>query len=454
MVGGNYLIGIRKEAQSSPAKMASAAPLLFLFLFVVSATVNAFDPCPSDGSDFSVFPIYGKCSPFAAPSPAPVLDTVLAMAKKDPARLAYLLSNKVASVPIGPGQQIIQTGSYVVRVKVGTPGQQMYMVMDTGSDSVFVPCTGCAGCDPKTTLFSPQQSASFLGLACSAPQCAQVRRQACTAVDGPCVFNQSYGGTGSSFSANLVQDSLSLGRDVVPDFAFGCVESVSGGSVPPQGLLGLGRGPASLVSQTASLYKSTFSYCLPSFKSYYFSGSLKLGPVGQPRGMRTTPLLQNPHRSSLYYVNLTGISVNKKPVAVPPGSFAFDPATGAGTIIDSGTVITRFVTPVYAALRDAYKSGLNGTISSLGAFDTCFDSELNRAAPTVTLHFEGMDLVLPMENTLIHSSATSLACLAMAPAPSNVNSVVNVIANLQQQNLRILFDIPNSRVGISRELCN
>jgi hypothetical protein len=43
--------------------------------------------------------------------------------------------------------------------------------------------------------------------------------------------------------------------------------------------------------------------------------------------------------------------------------------------------------------------------------------------------------------------------LAMAAAPDNVNSVLNVIANMQQQNHRVLFDIPNSRVGVSRELC-
>jgi hypothetical protein len=42
----------------------------------------------------------------------------------------------------------------------------------------------------------------------------------------------------------------------------------------------------------------------------------------------------------------------------------------------------------------------------------------------------------------------------MAAAPNNVNSVLNVIANLQQQNLRIMFDTTNSRLGIARELCN
>ncbi|KHN08239.1 hypothetical protein glysoja_017717 [Glycine soja] len=40
----------------------------------------------------------------------------------------------------------------------------------------------------------------------------------------------------------------------------------------------------------------------------------------------------------------------------------------------------------------------------------------------------------------------------MAAAPDNVNSVLNVIANFQQQNLRILFDTVNNKVGIAREL--
>lgn len=426
------------------------ASLLFLLLILFTTTSAASDLCSSNDKDFSIFPIYSKCSPFSPPSQPTLFDTVLTMAKKDPSRLSYLLSQKSA-VPVGPGQQILGTGNYVVRVKLGTPAQTMYMVMDTSSDAAWVPCDGCARCG-KTT-FSPAQSTTYQSLDCSLAQCTQAHGQACTADSGPCVFNQSYGGD-SSFSATLVNDALGLGMDVVPNFAFGCINAVSGGSIPPQGLLGLGRGPLSLVSQTIPLYQSTFSYCLPSFKSYYFSGSLKLGAAKQPVRIKSTPLLYSPRRSSLYFVNLTSISIGRKPLAVPTGSLNFNPTTGAGTIIDSGTVITRFVEPVYTALRDEFRSHLNGTISFLGAFDTCFDSVANPETPTVTLHFTGMNLALPTENTLIHSSATSLACLAMAAAPNNVNSVLNVIANLQQQNMRILFDLPNSRVGIARELCN
>lgn len=110
--------------------------------------------------------------------------------------------------------------------------------------------------------------------------------------------------------------------------------------------------------------------------------------------------------------------------------------------------------PVYTAVRDEFRKQVGGSFSPLGAFDTCFATSNEVSAPSITFHLSGLDLKLPMENSLIHSSAGSLACLAMAAAPNNVNSVLNVIANLQQQNHRILFDITNSKLGIARELCN
>lgn len=149
-----------------------------------------------------------------------------------------------------------------------------------------------------------------------------------------CSFNLTYGS--SSIAANLSQDTARLAADPVPGYIFGCIQKATGSSVPPQGLLGLGRGPLSLLSQTHSLYQSTFSYCLPSFKSLNFSGSLKLGPVSQPMNIKYTQLLKNPRRSSLYYVNLIGIRVGRRVVDIPHSALAFNPTTGAGTIIDSG----------------------------------------------------------------------------------------------------------------------
>ncbi|CAA7395805.1 unnamed protein product [Spirodela intermedia] len=457
-----------------------AAFLLFSsLLLLLASSASAAGRCAArldSSSDISILHAYDDCSPFSVPgtSPSSWFDTVLGMAAKDPARFTYLASliatapaappkPKPTIVPIAAGQQVTQTPNYVLRAKLGSPGQLMYMALDTSSDLSWVPCAGCSGC-PSATLFNPAASSTFSSLDCAALQCTQAKGFPCnTAATGSppsCAFNQSYGSV--SLLATLSHDALLLASDAVPDYAFGCVTAVasssSGGTVvPKQGLLGLGRGSMGLMAQAGKLYGGVFSYCLPSFKSYYFSGSLRLGPLGQPKSIRTTPLLRNPHRPSLYYVNLTGVSVGKTAVKVAPELLAFDPATGAGTVVDSGTVITRLVRPFYEAVRDEFRRQVAAPeYSSLGAYDTCFSTTAvaEDRTPVVTLNLEGMELVLPAENTLIHSSSTPLACLAMAAAPDNVNSVLNVIANLQQQNHRVLIDTANSRVGFARELCN
>ncbi|KAI9157301.1 hypothetical protein LWI28_020147 [Acer negundo] len=428
------------------------------FFSVVLSLVHAqgVNPkCSSQdkGSNLQVFHVFSPCSPFRPSKPLSWDESVLQMQAKDQARLQFLSSlvARKSVVPIASGRQIIQSPTYIVRAKIGTPPQSMLMAMDTSNDAAWIPCTGCVGC--SSSVFAPVKSTTFKTLGCQAAQCKQVPNPTCG--DGACAFNLTYGG--STIAANLSQDVVTLATDAVPAYTFGCIKAATGSSIPPQGLLGLGRGPLSLLAQTQNLYSSTFSYCLPSFKSLNFSGSLRLGPVGQPKTIKYTPLLKNPRRSSLYYVNLFAIRVGRKVVDIPSTALAFNPTTGAGTIFDSGTVFTRLVTPAYTAVRDEFRRRVsrnlrrNVTVTSLGGFDTCYTVPI--VSPTITFMFSGMNVTMPPDNLLIHSTAGSTTCLAMAAAPDNVNSVLNVIANMQQQNHRLLYDVPNSRLGVARELC-
>ncbi|KAE9459694.1 hypothetical protein C3L33_08388, partial [Rhododendron williamsianum] len=362
-------------------------------------------PCtaPDHSSNLQVFHVSSPCSPFKPPpqqQPTSWQDSILQIQSQDQDRLQYLSSlaatGRKSVVPIASGRQIVQSATYVVRAKIGTPAQTFLMAVDTSNDAAWVPCSGCVGC-PSSTLFSSGKSTSFKPL-----------------------------------------DTITLATDAVPGYTFGCIQKATGNSVPPQGLLGLGRGPLSLLSQTQSLYQSTFSYCLPSFKSANFSGSLRLGPKSQPIRIKYTQLLRNPRRSSLYYVNMIGVRVGRKIVDIPPS-----------------TVFSRLVQPVYTAVRDEFRRRVipkNLPVSSLGGFDTCYNVAI--VPPTITLMFTGMNVTLPADNFLIHSTAGSTTCLALAASPTDgVNSVLNVIANMQQQNHRVLFDVPNSRLGVSRETC-
>ncbi|XP_047319389.1 aspartyl protease AED3-like [Impatiens glandulifera] len=436
--------------------MAASLTLFLLPLFLspftsksLATTAGKCDGVFSDHrSSLQILHINSPCSPFRSTQPLSWEQTVHESQSKDHARFQYL-SSLVAGRSIAPisSGQILKTSNYLVRVKVGTPPQDFLMTVDTSNDAAWVPCDGCNGC--SSAVFASEKSTSFSPVACNAVQCNQVPNPVCDG--GSCGFNTTYGG--STIAASLSKDTFRLAADDIPDYTFGCIEKVTGASFPPQGLLGLGRGPLSLLSQTQNLYQSTFSYCLPSYKALHFSGSLKLGPVAQPKRIKYTPLLRNPKRPSLYYVNLLSIKVGKRIVDIPPSAFAFNANTGAGTIVDSGTVYTRLVKTAYEAVRNEFRRRMGtATVSTLGGFDTCYTVPIT--IPSITFMFDGANVTLPQDNFLIHSSSSSITCLAMAASPDNVNSVLNVIASFQQQNHRYLFDIPNSRLGISRESCS
>ncbi|XP_078442713.1 eukaryotic aspartyl protease family protein [Wolffia australiana] len=374
------------------------------------------------------------------------------ISSNDASRFLYLsnlaVSTTKKATPIASGFQNLHLPNYLVKIAFGNPPQPLTLALDTSNDVAWVPCPSCSGC-PPSFFFNTAKSPSFKPLRCGDPRCQQVPNPTCEGTY--CFFNMSYGG--ANFNAALSRDTLHIAGDDFQNYVFGCLRKViSGSSLPPQGLLGLGRGPNSLTSQTQETYRSTFSYCLPSIRSRNFSGSLRLGPVGQPINIKTTPLLPNPRRPTLYYVNMTGIVVGRRRLAIPPEALTFDPATGAGTVFDSGTMFSRLVAPAYAALRQEFRRRVAvKNVTSVGGFDTCYEGPI--IAPNITFLFDGMNVTLGPENTLIHSSFGNTVCLAMAASPDNVNSGLNVIAGMQQQNHRVLIDLPGQRLGVAREPC-
>ncbi|KAL1564330.1 saccharopepsin [Salvia divinorum] len=424
--------------------------LVALFLCHQPSATASSCGAADHGSSLQVLHVNSPCSPFRPKTAMSWEDSVLQMQAGDKTRLQYL-SSLVAGrsiVPVASGRAVTQNPTYIVRVKIGTPAQHLLVALDTSNDAAWIPCTGCIGCSAST--FDPAKSSTFKPLRCSSPQCSQVPKARCGGA--LCGFNTTYGS--SSISAGLVQDNITLATDSIRGYTFGCVQKTTGASFPAQGLLGLGRGPLSLMSQTTSLYQSTFSYCLPGYKSLNFAGSLRLGPHSQPIRIKTTQLLRNPRRSSLYYVNLLAIRVGRKLLDIPPSAFALDPNTGAGTVFDSGTVFTILVKPAYVAVRDEVRRRMRGAaVLSLGGFDTCYSGAIR--VPTMTFMFSGMNVSLPQDNFVIRSSAGSTSCLAMAAAPEGaLNSALNVIASFQQQNHRILIDGAKSKLGVAREACS
>ncbi|KAF3434272.1 hypothetical protein FNV43_RR25375 [Rhamnella rubrinervis] len=61
---------------------------------------------------------------------------------------------KKSVVPIASGRQIIQSPTYIVRAKIGTPAQALLLAMDTSNDAAWIPCAGCIGCSSAVYITS------------------------------------------------------------------------------------------------------------------------------------------------------------------------------------------------------------------------------------------------------------------------------------------------------------
>ncbi|KAK9125027.1 hypothetical protein Scep_013873 [Stephania cephalantha] len=236
--------------------MTTPIVVVFLALIIITlttlclpsaarASVGLKCDVPDRDTTLKVMHVYDKCSPFRpAKGGLSWEETVVETMRKDDARVVYLSSlvARKSVAPIASGRQIIQSPTYVVRAKVGSPAQTLVMAMDTSNDAAWVPCSGCVGC--TSTLFATAMSTTYKTLGCQAPQCQQVSSAArCTGTTPTpsCTFNQTYGS--SAFAATLSSDTLTLATDPIPDYTFACLSTVTGTSIPPQGLLGLGRGP-------------------------------------------------------------------------------------------------------------------------------------------------------------------------------------------------------------------
>ncbi|TQD80833.1 hypothetical protein C1H46_033585 [Malus baccata] len=340
------------------------------------------------------------------------------------------------------------SGEYFSRIGVGTPAKSFYMVPDTGSDVNWLQCNPCSDCYQQSDpVFSPAGSSTYSQLTCDAPQCQALQVSACRA--NKCLYQVSYG-DGSYTVGDYVTETLSFGNSgSINKIALGCGHDNEGLFVGAAGLLGLGGGPLSLTSQFKA---SSFSYCLVNRDSSS-SSTLEFNSA-PPADSVTAPLLQSGKVGTFYYVGLTGFSVGGQPVSVPPSLFAVDVSGNGGIIVDSGTAITRLQTQAYNSLRDAFKRLTRDlpTASSFSLFDTCYDlsSRTSVQVPTVAFQFSGgKSLSLPAKNYLIPVDSAGTFCFAFAPTSSSPS----IIGNVQQQGIRVSYDLANKRVGFSPNKC-
>jgi hypothetical protein len=210
-------------------------------------------------------------------------------------------------------------------------------------DLNWVQCLPCEACyTTASAKFDPSKSGTYKTVGCASALCNDLPFKSCTT---SCQYDYLYG-DGSSTSGALSSDTVTIGTGAVPNVAFGCGHSNLGSFAGAGGLVGLGQGPLSLISQLGGVTAKKFSYCLVPLGSAQTS-PLFIGDSAIAAGVAYTPLLSNKINPTFYYAGVTGITVAGKKVNYPAGTFDIDASGQGGLILDSGTTLTYLETAAF-----------------------------------------------------------------------------------------------------------
>ncbi|CAD6257317.1 unnamed protein product [Miscanthus lutarioriparius] len=328
-------------------------------------------------------------------------------------------------------------GAYDMTFSIGTPPQQLSALADTGSDLIWAKCGACMRCVPQgSPSYYPNKSSSFSKLPCSSSLCSDLPSSQCCAGGAECDYKYSYGLASDPHhytQGYLGSETFTLGSDAVPGIGFGCTTMSEGGYGSGSGLVGLGSGPLSLVSQ---LKVGAFSYCLTSDAAktsplLFGSGALT------GAGVQSTPLLQT---STYYSVNLESISIGA----------ATTPGTGrSGIIFDSGTTVAFLAEPAYTLAKAALLSQTTNLtrVPGTDGYDVCFQTS-GAVFPSMVLHFDGGDMDLPTENYFGQVDDT-VSCWIVQKSPS-----LSIVGNIMQINFHIRYDVEKSMLSFQPANCD
>ncbi|CAN6196384.1 unnamed protein product [Urochloa humidicola] len=463
-------------ALASPARLGAAAAadgtsgsgapdwhVVSVSSLLPTAVCSTAATAASNSSALSVVHRHGPCSPLlaraggaGAPSHAEILDrdqdrvdSIHRRASGAASAINPARASKGVSLPTHRGVSL-GTGNYIVSVGLGTPKKDFAVVFDTGSDLSWVQCKPCRDCyEQQDPLFDPSQSSTYAFVPCGDAHCRGLDSSTC-ASGNKCRYEVVYGDQ-SQTDGNLVRDTLTLGSspsDALRGFVFGCGDDDSGLFGKADGLVGLGRARVSLASQAAAKYGAGFSYCLPS--SPDAAGYLSLGAAAPPNA-RFTAMVARRDTPSFYYLDLVGIKVAGRMVRVPQAVFA-----APGTVIDSGTVITRLPDTAYRALRSAFVRGMGRRYKrapALSILDTCYDftGHTTVQIPSVELAFAG-GAAVPLDfSGVLYVAKVSQACLAFASNGDDTS--IGILGNTQQKTFAVVYDVADQKIGFGAKAC-
>ncbi|KAI4320560.1 hypothetical protein MLD38_034028 [Melastoma candidum] len=372
-------------------------------------------------------------------------------------------SRTVSSIFLPLSGNVYPLGYYSVSVNIGRPPKAYDLDIDTGSDLTWVQCdVSCVGCTKRRDLlYKPNNNLVH----CDDPLCAAIRTpgsQPCKKATDQCDYEVEYADQGSSLGV-LVNDffllRLTNGSNLISRVAFGCGynQHHTGPISPPPtaGVLGLGNGKASILSQLSNLglIQNVLGHCLSSRGG----GFLFLGnDLVSPSKVAWTPVLSSSSVKN-YLTGPADVIYNGKPTGVK----------GLQVIFDSGSSYTYLNSKAYQAILGQVKADMTGKplkeVAEDNSLPICWKgakpfksiSEIRAHFKPLVLSFTKSKVQLPLlPDAYLIVSKLGNACLGILNGAEVNLGELNVIGDISMQDKVILYDNEQRQIGWATANCD
>ncbi|XP_074318211.1 aspartic proteinase nepenthesin-2-like [Silene latifolia] len=359
---------------------------------------------------------------------------------------------------------------------VNHPFHDIYLLFDIGSDFTWTQCEGCRQCFYQNSPYFPRtRSQTYQPYPCYQCPGGQCYQDHCTItnsyIDGT-TMNGIWATETFTFSSPYLFDESIHGLIFVCAIETSNFHAANVYNNQITGVLGMGKGENSLISQLGHQGVYRFSYCLQDSNDHvgaYSQMMLSFGDdIGRPPIMSVTQILTNPNQPSFYYVDLIDISVNRRRLNIPYQYLMMQHHNSGGTIFDSGSAISYLVSNAFDIFKRAierYVERNNGPSLRLitnpndYGFEACWEplhDSPTVSFPTITFHF-GNDADMVVQPNQVISSIPSpgvpnpgLYCLFLGEA----TTVTNQIGAFQQVNQRMIIDHQTMQFSFTAEDCS
>uniref|UniRef100_A0A7N0T0G6 Peptidase A1 domain-containing protein n=1 Tax=Kalanchoe fedtschenkoi TaxID=63787 RepID=A0A7N0T0G6_KALFE len=427
-----------------------------LSLFVSFSLLISFSAAQTRGFSTKIYTWDSPGSPFYDPALTQTERFLRSIARSNARANRFRLDASTGS-PKAP--VFVDGGSYLMNISLGTPAVPIVAIADTGSDLIWTQCAPCTKCfTQKLPLYDPKKSSTFRVIPCNSTACPSDTQTVCTK-DKKCGYAVRFGD--GSYSNGLIStETITLESTgprpvTLPKSIFGCGFDNNGTFSPNgTGIIGLGGGSESLVSQLGDQINGKFSYCLVPITLGDGTSTINFGKSAavSGRGVVKTPLVKK-KPDTYYYATLKGFTIGGQKVPFTTGnSTKNSTAVKEGNIIlDSGTTLVYlppdYVTKLESVIKKHTIPAPTPTLDSLKPFRLCYIAGSSFTPPKIIANWAGGDVELKSYHAFVEPMG-GIICLAFVQSND-----YSIYGNVAQRNFLIGYDTVGGTVSFKPADC-